>query len=660
MAKIGTLFADLGLNTARFESGINKANKRLNSFSRKMTKTFKKLAASAKKVVSTVAKIGLVAGTAAAAGIALLIRNSLIATDNIGKLSKTLGISVEQLAAFKLAAEINGSTLEVFTKTLKKVTVNVQDFIRGTGEAVDAFKALEIKEEDLIPIQNDHIKVMGFLADKFNLLEDGAVKTALAYDVFGGRNIELLTLLKEGSKGFEDYLKEAKLFGLALSTDAVEGVEAANDSITRLKALFKGLIDQTTAQLAPAIEMIVSKFRNWLLTIAETEGGIEQFARTIATKVLDSVEALGVSLIKVINFGKKAFAEFSGGSVRGLKNELEILSETAARTFMAIERHPGSKINKAREASLKRTIEQIKLVKQELRELSPSLINMEGFKETFKQLRESIGGGGGNGDSGNGPIIPGVIQPEVLTEALSKQIEAIQRSLFTGEERLLESRERQQIILDGALEREQISEERHRELTLKLDEKHEKDRGKIKNKGSSAILKFADAIRKGDLQGAAKHGAAATQQAATQNKALFKINKAFSLATAIAALPGAVMESFLRGGGYPWGLIPAGLMLATGLSNINAIRSATFSGGGATASAGGGGGSGGVPASLQAQGASDIVATVPAGPEEDEGFRGQININILGDPSDETIDTLIGRIEERFGDGVARFTRSVA
>jgi hypothetical protein len=84
-----------------------------------------------------------------------------------------------------------------------------------------------------------------------------------------------------------------------------------------------------------------------------------------------------------------------------------------------------------------------------------------------------------------------------------------------------------------------------------------------------------------------------------QSKRVFEIGKKLSLAQAAIALPTAVMESFKNGGGYPWGLAPAAAMAATGLKNIQNIRSTTYGGGNAGSVAlGSGSGSSGGSSSL--------------------------------------------------------------
>lgn len=71
-----------------------------------------------------------------------------------------------------------------------------------------------------------------------------------------------------------------------------------------------------------------------------------------------------------------------------------------------------------------------------------------------------------------------------------------------------------------------------------------------------------------------------------QSKSIFETGKKLALAQAVVALPAAVMESYKNGGGYPWGLAPAAAMLATGLKNIQSIKSTSFDGGGGGASVG--------------------------------------------------------------------------
>jgi hypothetical protein len=137
----------------------------------------------------------------------------------------------------------------------------------------------------------------------------------------------------------------------------------------------------------------------------------------------------------------------------------------------------------------------------------------------------------------------------------------------------------------------------------------------IESEGAAARDAIAKAEMQSRLSNAQQLGGALISLGQGQSRKVFKIGQKLALAQAAAALPSAVLQSFQNGGGYPWGLVPAGAMLATGLANINNIRKAGSGMGGG----GGGsvpsislpsGGTGGAPAP-QTQTASSIESPEP-------------------------------------------------
>jgi len=148
---------------------------------------------------------------------------------------------------------------------------------------------------------------------------------------------------------------------------------------------------------------------------------------------------------------------------------------------------------------------------------------------------------------------------------------------------------------------------------------------------------------------------------AQNSKTMFKINKASALAQASAELPAAVISSFKNAGGYPWGLIPAGLMLATGLAQIQAIKSTTFSGGGAGTTPSLAGGSPTInsnPLTAGGIGGSILPSAFDVGAGPGGTRSGQevtIRIDGLDDAGLMTTDqvrALMSSISEQIGDGV--------
>jgi lambda family phage tail tape measure protein len=289
-----------------------------------------------KSLFSFRAAIGVAVGVA---GLGYLIKRSLDSIDNLGKLSKTLGISTKALATFEYMAELGGSTLAVFAKASKKMSKDVFDYVtRGVGEAADAFKALGIRVNDLKPIMNDSVAIMGLVSDGLNKMPDGAIKTALAYKLLGGRATELLPALAGGSAAFREAAKDAEVLGIALSQNAVAGVERANDAMTKFKFLLRGARDQLVSKFAPIIEKVTDLIRNKMIKgITKNGQTIESWAGDVANHIIDMAKKVVRAIAGMINGTAKI--------LHGLKKGLGLLGKS--------EHDVASKALKNRRAEMK-------------------------------------------------------------------------------------------------------------------------------------------------------------------------------------------------------------------------------------------------------------------------------------------------------------------
>jgi len=227
------------------------------------------------------------------AGIGLLIRNSMKSLDAIGKMSRQLFISTEDLGAFRLAANLGGTSLEAFAKGARTMGVGINDWlVKGVGIAKEAFEQLGITEEQIIATNGDLFAQFQLAADGLNELEAGVEKTAIAYKLFGGRNIELLTAIEGGAAGIQNIREEAERFGLVLSAEMIKKVEDANDAIERMKMRLTGLSDNLTVVLAPAFEALANNIGAAFDKFVENQGGLDKFAETMGVTLVTGVQHL--------------------------------------------------------------------------------------------------------------------------------------------------------------------------------------------------------------------------------------------------------------------------------------------------------------------------------------------------------------------------------
>ena len=235
-------------------------------------------------------KTGL-AAVAGVTGLGLLIRNSLNSIDKLGKLSRQVFISTERLGAFRLSAELGGTSLEAFAKGVRTMAVGINDWlVKGTGIAQDAFIQLGITQDDLRATNGDLFEQFKIVANALREMEDGTDKTAAAYKLFGGRNIELLTAIENGTMGMQEQFEVAQRLGLVMSKDVVGTVEQANDSMAMMKLALVGLTQQFSAALAPAIlrasNNIREKFLHW---IEKTHGSVTNFGNYLADELIENM-----------------------------------------------------------------------------------------------------------------------------------------------------------------------------------------------------------------------------------------------------------------------------------------------------------------------------------------------------------------------------------
>jgi hypothetical protein len=152
----------------------------------------------------------------------------------------------------------------------------------------------------------DQFKVLELVADRLQTVENSALRSSIAQELFGGRASELLLVLEEGAEGLAKIAQEAQDFGLVLSTATARNVEEANDAFTRLGSLFKGLRDTLVGALAPAFQEIADVIREKVLKAVADAGGIEKFGKKMALTLIDIFEIAARAVQQFVNNAGRA------------------------------------------------------------------------------------------------------------------------------------------------------------------------------------------------------------------------------------------------------------------------------------------------------------------------------------------------------------------
>jgi len=272
------------------------------------------------------------AGVAGAAGFGYLVKSSLNATDSLKKTADKIGTTTEALSALRYAAERTGVQTNTLDMAMQRFTRRTAEAAKGTGEAKGAIKELGLDANKLQRLSLDQQMVL--LAGAFGNVTNDADRLRIAFKLFDSEGAALVNTLALGEAGLEEMFGRAKTLGLVMSNQASVGVEKANDSFRDMLSIVKGLKDQFSAALAPAIDEIVTKFTNFIIRTADAEGGIENLARSMAVSFLESVKVTLGALDKfaegldtVIN---KANDFFTGFETRSIQNQMKGIAKEMA------------------------------------------------------------------------------------------------------------------------------------------------------------------------------------------------------------------------------------------------------------------------------------------------------------------------------------------
>lgn len=262
MASLGELVVSLSANTAAFHAALDKA----------AYQSQQRMAEISRVVKNTAELIGTTLSVRAFVG---FIKSSIDAADEMNDLSQKIGISIKDLATWKLAADQSGTSLESVAKGVKGLAT----YMVQNGEALKS-AGITAKDANGALIQ---------LGDLFHAMPDGVEKTALAVKLFGKAGLDMIPMLNLGSQGLAEAADKARAYGEKIAALAPLA-DQFNDRLAELKlsssALGLALGSDVLAVLGPLAEQLAN-------------------SKNKADESAGSFHVLGESLKAIVVFGSE-------------------------------------------------------------------------------------------------------------------------------------------------------------------------------------------------------------------------------------------------------------------------------------------------------------------------------------------------------------------
>jgi len=231
MAKtVATLGVSLTAKIGDFEKGFKKAARIASRFSSDLAGH-----------VGTIVKYGAAVTGIAAAATSALVKQQLEAVDATSKLSRTLGISTENLVGYQRAAELAGVDSDALAKAVFKLNKSTEAAFTGMSG-----------DQRLLAV-----------ADTYQTIGSAAQRAQYLTKLFGKAGLELGSLFESGSAGILQARKETEK--LRTSFTALEGIRVENalDAFSTAQQAISGMAQRIGIELAPLIQVAANRLTNF-------------------------------------------------------------------------------------------------------------------------------------------------------------------------------------------------------------------------------------------------------------------------------------------------------------------------------------------------------------------------------------------------------------
>lgn len=304
----------LKLQQAQIQGKINATNAAIEQQNKafdEMKSSLEGAKSAAGDFVKTLAGV-TAAATAAVSGLFAFTSQAAQWADEVNTLSKTTGISTNELQKFMYATDLIDVSVETFSGALTKLTRNMAEPSKAASEAFDTLK---VSTTDATGALRDRQEVFYEVIEALGKVGNETERDALAMDIFGRSAQELNPLIKGGAQVLKELGDEAERAGLILSQETLDGLNDFNDKLDLLKSKGTAIKNLAAAEMTPAFDGLLEVADELLDDINEMakSGELKKLAKELGEGIKNAANALK-NIIKFVWEYKDAI----GAAVKGM------------------------------------------------------------------------------------------------------------------------------------------------------------------------------------------------------------------------------------------------------------------------------------------------------------------------------------------------------
>ena len=329
MASAADIIVNLVAKTARFERGINRANRRLG--------TMAKAARTTQFAIKSLAAGILTLGAGRLAGAA---RQQLQLAANLERVANTVGFTTTEIQELRFAAEQLQVTQQTLDLGLQRFSRRLGEAAQNTGELLTIANQYGVVLRDSQGNIRSNSDLLGDFADIISRTTDEQEQLRIAFKLFDSEGASLVQLLRQGRDGIAAFRAEANELGVVVDADLIQKAAAAEREVDKLASVLRAKMLVAVAEnIDPMLELAeaTSKVATFSLdAAAATSRFAEALGEQVAALVVGAADGMDLLIEqireteRVVNRVESPLALFTGGftdeEVQAAEKRLEFLN----------------------------------------------------------------------------------------------------------------------------------------------------------------------------------------------------------------------------------------------------------------------------------------------------------------------------------------------
>ena len=231
------------------------------------------LVASTGRLAGALGGLSAIAAGLTFAGAIASLRSFTAEMDNLAKLGRQTGFTVQQLRDLQFVGENVGVAGEAIENSIKGMTKRLGEAKAGTGSLYTYLGKTNKALLNQVTAAESGSAAFEILISALRQMPDATARNALAAAAFGRSGQDLVRFAQESPETIRQLIELGQRVGGVVSDEDANKAEVFNDALFHMQYALKGLRNEVAKSLMPELTPMVTSLRDWVAANRELVAG---------------------------------------------------------------------------------------------------------------------------------------------------------------------------------------------------------------------------------------------------------------------------------------------------------------------------------------------------------------------------------------------------